>query len=313
MPANPTNSPSSEFPCEPLVAGQLAREAISVAEKVHRTFLRSVEKDVAELLREPITLTFDGTIQAPFSSSLNSTLSGDRAIELDLSPLQGSGFLIFPASLLFQVLDILMASPSAALPETATDQARSVTAIEMYILREFFELFARSLREAWAPIYVAAFTQVPPSDDPGSGLAKAGDEIALVLRSSMELKGAFSEIRLMLPTFLPRMAQMKAADETAGKRGRGEPAASILQCLSGASVDLEAVMGGATIRIRDLLAMTPGQILMTGASEDESFECRVNGREQFTGSLVAIGGKCGMRIDSVTTGNQPSAASPSER
>lgn len=306
MPANPRTAEETpnlpdESQCQPLRAGQLGRNAIATIEELHRSVLKAVQCELSELLQVPVAVNFRDTIQSPLSVALNRTGSGDRAIELDLAPFQGRGYLIFPPSLLFRVLDILLATPEQTTSHDSADPSqRSVTGIELYILREFFEVFARSLRAAWAPVYPAAFSQLPPRpDDDTAAASEAGDDSALVLSTSIELAGLTTDVHLILPTFLARMAHLKSAGAT-GRDGSGEPAGSIIQCLGGASLNIDAVLQGASIRIRDLLAMAPGQILTLGNSEDSSLECLVNGRRQFTGMLVPSGSQCAFRIDSLT-------------
>jgi flagellar motor switch protein FliM len=276
----------------PLLAGQLPSDAITVVENIHRSFLKSAESELAELLQEPVAMGFRESTLEPVSKALQ---GDDRAIELDLSPLEGSAYLLFPPSLLFRVLDIMLATPE----NTSSDQSRrSVTGIELYILREFFEVFAQSLRDVWAKIYPAAFIQVPPGDDTGPKLPE-GDDLALILRASVILAGLTTDVCLVLPTFMARTAHLESGAPGPAKLHEhlGE---SMMKCLGNASLSMEAVLRGANIRIRDLLGITPGQILTIGNSEDSAFECLVNGQRQFTGALISSSGRCALRIGALS-------------
>jgi len=85
-----------------------------------------------------------------------------------------------------------------------------------------------------------------------------------------------------------------------GREGDAEPmGGNILRSLGSATLILDAVLQGATIRIRDLLAMAPGQVLTVGNSEDSPFDCLVNGKPRFTGSLVPSGERCALRIETL--------------
>lgn len=284
---------------EPLLAGQLASNAIATVEEVHQAFLKLLQAELSELLQDAVSASFQGTKQAPVSTPMRGTTSGDRAIQLDLSPLPASAYLVFPPALLFRVLDILLATPPAATSDDDEEKPRMVTGIELFILREFFEVFAKCLRAAWAPVYAAAFTQTPTSFEEAGPAVPDGTDLALVLRSGIALGGLEADFVLALPTFLARMAQLKLA-EASSREGEGEPyEESILRSLGAASLNLEAVLQGASIRIRDLLAMAPGQILTVANSEDSSFDCLVNGRQQFTGTLVPSGERCALRIETL--------------
>ena len=56
------------------------------------------------------------------------------------------------------------------------------------------------------------------------------------------------------------------------------------------------MLRGTSIRIRDLIDLTPGRILMLGTSPGPAFECLVNGTLQFTGELGANDGKYELQI-----------------
>ena len=286
--------------CEPLPAGQLASNAVATIGELHHAFLRSAQNEMAELLQEPVTLSFQGAKQGPIAASMKGTSNGDRAIELDLSPLSASAYIVFPPALLFRVLDILLGTPAAAPADEENEKPRAVTGIELFILREFFEVFAKSLRAAWEQVYPAKFALKSSSfEEDGPAVPEDASESALVLRSGIELGGLSGDFVLALPTFLARMAHLKSAS-SAGRDGDPEPiGGGILRNLGAATLSLDAVLQGATIRIRDLLAMAPGQVLTIGNSEDSSFDCLVNGKQQFTGSLVPSGERCALRIETL--------------
>jgi flagellar motor switch protein FliM len=286
--------------CEPLPAGQLASNAVATIEEVHQAFLRSAQNELAELLQEAVTMTFQGAKQMPLSAPMRGTSSGDRAIQLSLAPLPAFAYLVFPPALLFRALDLLLGTPAAAPAEEEGEKPRAVTGIELFILREFFEVFAKALRTAWEPVYAAAFTQTPASfEEGGPSIPEEESESALVLRTGVNVAGLAADFVLVLPTFLARMAHLQSV-AAAGREGGSEPIGeSILRSLGAATLNLDAVLQGATIRIRDLLAMAPGQILTIGNSEDSAFDCLVNGKPQFTGSLVPSGERCALRIETL--------------
>jgi flagellar motor switch protein FliM len=285
-------------PCERLPVGQMDRKAIVTVEEIHRACSKSIQTDLAELLQTPVTAGFHSSAQSRISEALNAASPEHRAIRLDLSPLEGFGYLVFPTALLFRVLDILLATPeNTHQADTAWQPPRCVTAIEIYILREFFEVFAKSLRAAWAPVYPAAFSQSSPhSDDEAPASPEVSDGSAIVLNTAVELAGLNAEVLLILPTFLARMAHLKS-DEESGRDGGGQPSGGIIQCLGSAYLSMDVILQGASIRIRDLLAMAPGQIVAFGNAEESPFECLVNGRQQFAGTLVPGSSQCSLRID----------------
>jgi flagellar motor switch protein FliM len=203
--------------------------------------------------------------------------------------------------LLFRVLDILLAMPEGAGAEMGADESlRRVTGIELFILREFFEVFTRSLRDAWAPVYPVAFSQIATEEELKSRAATYGDDLALVLRATVELSGLEADVRLVIPAFLARMVQMKSASAVTSSSGAEPVHTNILNSLGAAILQMEAVLGGASIRFRNLLDLAPGQILVPGNKGTASIDCLVNEKPRFTGMLVASNGMCAIQIDTLT-------------
>jgi flagellar motor switch protein FliM len=286
-------APVSEF-CEPLVPGQMARESFEAVDRIHRLFLQAAEKELSELLQLPVKMIPQETEQSTFSNSPANSPMRDRVVALDLSPVPGCGFLSFSRLLLFRVLDILLATPGSPMD----DSERIVTAIELHVLRELFDLISGTLADTWKQFYPAAFRQIPMLDlELEQHVAAIGSDPALILTANVELGGVSAELRLIVPTCLARMAELKLKSAVTGRDEHGQADnGGILDRLGDARLEIDAVLQGATIRIRDLLELTPGRILMVGACDSTSFNCLVNGTPQFSGGLVSQNGRCGIQL-----------------
>jgi flagellar motor switch protein FliM len=286
-------SASPQEPYQPIVPGQLTRDSVEVVDGIHRIFLQSMERKLSELLQLPVKMVPRDSEQSTFLNTLKGPQAGERIIALDLSPVPGCGFLSFSRPLLFGVLDILLATPD----DSTDDSGRVVTAIELHVLREVFDLIAQTLAEIWKQFCPAAFRQIPLSDvELEQRVAAAGDDPALILNANVELGGVVADLRLVVPTCLPRMAELRFKSDSAGQAQLWPAASGILDRLGGARLEIEAVLQGASIRISDLLDLTPGRILMLGNCDSSSFDFLVNGTNQFKGGLVSENGRYAIQI-----------------
>jgi len=66
--------------------------------------------------------------------------------------------------------------------------------------------------------------------------------------------------------------------------------------LGAATLRLEAVLEGSALRIGDLLAVRPGQILALAQPIGAASQCLVNGRVKFRGDLVNVGGRQAFQV-----------------
>ena len=103
-----------------------------------------------------------------------------------------------------------------------------------------------------------------------------------------------------MPVLAVRLAalenEQKAAAEVAGETAART---ARLDAVSGAPVQLEAVLGGSSIRLGDLAAMQAGQILVLTEPAGSQLECLVNGKAKFRGEWIAIGDRHGLQVDAV--------------
>jgi flagellar motor switch protein FliM len=80
--------------------------------------------------------------------------------------------------------------------------------------------------------------------------------------------------------------------------------------LGGATLQLEAVLCGSTLRMSDLGAMQPGQILMLGQPAGSALDCLVNGKAKFRGEWITQGDRPALQIDSLVESSAPRRSQP---
>lgn len=288
-------------PYQKFVPGRVADAAVRAVEKIHHEFVSSIESDLAGLFQQPVTVSAAETDQSSIALSIDLCEPGDHFAILDLAPLRARSYLIFPREMLFRMLDLLLASPDTSSETQEQNDAepeeprRTVTAIELHILRECFDLCAKALKRAWEPVYALAFELLPDPEKGNEGPPEVSDEPALVLKTAVNLAGVPFTLSVVLPAFLARFVELNL------QRGAGQEAdlpvkKSVLKTLGEASVTFDAVLGGARLCVSDILRLAPGQIVSLGLPESQAIDCRINGRQQFAGELVVSGARRGVQI-----------------
>jgi flagellar motor switch protein FliM len=264
--------------------GHLPASAVVRVQRTHRLFLKALEARLGESLQSQVTVGLAETRQATMGSVLSVAEMGGYVLALDVAPTAGHAVLSYPTRLLRAILDILLARPAGA-PAARESQ---LTEIESHILRDFFDAFTGTLRKAWAPSFAVGFNRVSAGlEDAKQILGASAGESVLVLTSRLKLAGVEHTFDLTLPGFLIRLAEVRATPAQAPEHSAHSMEGIVAGPLGAAVVELQGVLRGATLKMGDLLALKPEQILFLGMPVESSFDCLVNGAVQFTGEIVA--------------------------
>lgn len=284
-----TTGPEPEIPGNPFPAnlpGCLAADVAQFAEATHKASLATLENRLSELLELPVTASLAAARQTRLADSLDRWGNGWSLLALDLAPLRGQMILGFPPDLLSRILDIFFAVPL----DPAAQPRQNVTEIELQVLREFFDVFVKTLAEVWDLASPLAFERIAGIDEEVRQLLlKGADDATMLLRSSLEIDGFRTTFEILMPAFLIRLVNLESK-ETAVRADVPETVRrNILNAISTAQLHLEAVLPGSSVKMGELMQLRAGQVLMLGTKPGAEFACRVNGKTQFKGTMVSGG------------------------
>jgi flagellar motor switch protein FliM len=274
--------------CKP---GMLPPDQIAAASGIHESFARGLSQVLSEYLELPVAAALDGVSHEPLADFLSPAEDHACLITLDVEPMCGQAFIGFPPGFAFRILNTLLASPQNGF----TTGRNSMTEIEIHIMRDCFGAMVRELQRAWAVLDVK-FTVASITGGELPQLSPSAGTM-LVLRTTVNLDGTEESFRIAIPGLLLRVASRNTTDAAASRLPPSNP--DLLNSLRGATCQVEALLDGSTLRMSDLLAMEPGQILKLGQSAGASFKCTVNGKLKFAGELIHSGERQALQIQSI--------------
>jgi flagellar motor switch protein FliM len=272
----------------------LPADRVAFVESIHNQFLQAFSQALASYLDTPVSATPAGIEQTPVSVFLEAAESDACLITLDLNPIRGQAWIGLGNGLVFRVLDILLGARPGAVPGTRS----ALTDIERHVLHELFDVFVAALNTAWSStgldfrIGSDSSTQGPmPTTDP--------DGATMVLKCAVRIGDCEESFRVAVPVLSVRLAVLQSERATGLAPAETSVLADRLEAVGGATLRLEAVLGGSTLRMSDLAAMQPGQILVLGQPAGSALDCLVNGKPKFRGEWVTQGDRPAFQIDSV--------------
>ena len=274
--------PAAEY--QACVPGALPSGQMACVRAIQEAFLRAFAEALAVRLETPVTAEIVSVEPLYGSEFLKSGDEVGHLLTLEAEPVRGQAFIALSAGLLAYLLRVLLEAP-----EAPADGSRAVTEIELHILREIFESLAREFAEAWKPSGIA-FRWTPDA-----GEATAGLGTMLVFHCQLTLDNSRQFLHIAAPAFLARLAALEPTPD-AEEEAPGEVRETIFDALRHASLGVEAVLAGSTLRMKDLLAMERGHVLMLAQPAGSPLECRINGKPKFRGEWIAQGDRQALEV-----------------
>lgn len=270
--------------CQTYAPGALPSAQLAFVRAIQEKFLQAFAEALAARLETPVAAQIVSIQPLSGGEFLKAADQLGCLLTLEAEPVRGQAFIALSAGLVAYLLRALLGAPP-----TPDDGSHTVTEIESHILREVFESLARELTAAWKPSGIA-FRWTP-----AAGEAPAGLCAMLVFDCQLVLDNSPQTFRIAAPAFLARLAALQstlAVEEDAPAPVRE----IILAALRRGSVGVEAVLAGSTLRMKDLLAMERGHVLMLAQPTGSPLECRINGKTKFRGEWIAHGDREGLDL-----------------
>jgi flagellar motor switch protein FliM len=281
---------------------RLPAERIAFVDSIHQQFLLSFGLALANYLDTPVKATPVGIDQLPVTRFLEDGAGDACVVVLELASTHGQALVGLSARLVFHILDILLGAPQPLEPapnDAPAPSAKPITEIEQHILHEFFDALASSLTGAWEPSGISLRMGSVTTTEQARRAADL-EGTALVLNCNLRIQEQDDPFRVAVPVLAIRLAalenEQKAAAEVAGETAAR---AARLEALGAASLEVEAYLGGSSIRLGDLAAMQKGQILVLTQPAGSQLECAINGRTKFRGEWIALGDRHGLQVDAI--------------
>lgn len=278
----------------------LPAAAVELARRTFESLLTRFSSLLPAYLNVPASLRF-ASMEQLFLSEVPTT-GEDCTVGLDLSPVPGRAHLILGRTFVNSALVILL----GATTDVADAPRESLTDVDLHVLRGLIEVVVTELRETWRPVCGVSFRVVPPGLTSGPVQAEEGEQSVVALTAEIRLRDHNDTIRLILPSLL-----MRLASELISLSGEAQRSA-LLAALGSASLQVEGVLSGGGIPVRDLLQLKPGRILELPHKADTPIECRVNGVTKLSGELVHSGKSVAFQIQSCGTAADPPEDSPDQ-
>ena len=265
---------------------------------VQDNFVRSLASSLSTYLRTYLTVTLVSVEQLSYAEFLDGLPSPTCLVSLGLSPFEGNAVFEINPQLVFAILEFLLGGKGRSAPT----QNREITEIERSLLDGLFRIILKDLKEAWASITEIDFTVESLETEPQLLQVLDPKEAFVATGIEMRIGGAIGLLNLAIPSLILKMMRSRFEHQVSRRGGRmnENDQAHILRLLKPANLELDVQLRGTKLRLDELLALEPGDIIPLDYPLNKPLECLVNSVTKFRGQVVSVGNRKAFLIDERT-------------
>jgi flagellar motor switch protein FliM len=240
-------------------AQRINRMQLPLLEVVSKSFAERAGASLSTLLGRDATMQFH-SLESAKSADLQAALPVPASLAVvRLKPLPGFAFVSVEPALLLTLLDGFFGGSGRA----TTDPQAAIAPAAQRFLALMLRSVAADLSAAWAPVTPLELELVKQETNPRLAQLGAPNEALLVVRFVVEFGARSGRIDWLLPeTLIAPVREALAADggqTTLLSQEAWEPA--LTAGLQDAEIDTRAVLAQAQISLRELVRLSPGDII----------------------------------------------------
>lgn len=204
---------------------------------------------------------------------------------VELDGLGSQAVLAVEEGLLFGLLERMFGGRKPNPMQSQKQESRArLSAIEQTVVRRLVQTFGRVMEQAWASHVSLRVRHDRTETKPGNiGIAKPGDSlVATTFRVSADQLDGVLHFALPLSALDAHKEEFDVVGERSAERDE-QWRASQHEAIRRVAVDVVAELGRASIPLRQLLRMEPGEILRLDQAPEDPVLVRVEGVTKFVG------------------------------
>jgi flagellar motor switch protein FliM len=232
---------------------------LPLLEVVSKTFADRAGASLSALLGRDASMQFT-SLESAKSADLQAALPVPATLAVvRLKPLPGFAYVSVEPALLLTLLDGFFGGSGRA----AADSQAAIAPAAQRFLALMLRGFAADLAAAWVPVTPIELELVKQETNPRLVQLGAAQESLLVLRFTVEFAARSGHIDWLLPEALLAPVRETLAGDGGQKAVRKQEAwAPVLtKALQEAEVDTRAILAQAQISLRELVRLSPGDII----------------------------------------------------
>ncbi len=263
---------------------RVSREQMRTLHFMHDRFARNFSSSLSAYLRSITEVNLVSVEHLSYQEFLLSVPDPTCFNAISIRPLEGAFALEVNPQLVFPIIDKMLGGPGEPLK-----QMRTMTDIEQSIFDGVLKLALEDLREAWRGIIDLDFKIQARETSPQLIQIVAPNEVVILVVFEVKMGAVVGMINLAIPSIILEPVANKFDQEmyTGYKKSSTfEEARLLMESLKRCDMAVAAEIRGTTLRLRDVLALQPGDVIPLAKRFDAVLDLTVDGIPRYQGYVA---------------------------
>jgi flagellar motor switch protein FliM len=220
-----------------------------------------------------------------------------------MDPLRGYGLLVIDSRVVYLLVDHFFGGGAQTHVKI---EGRDFTPIERRIIHKIILQVFADLQKAWSPVYHVNLQYQRTEINPQFASIVTPTEIIVQVVFELEIDGVTGNLQFCFPYSMLEPVRDKLAAGYQSDRDDVDQRwmQHFQEGLIGAPVRITVELGQGVLKVRDLLTLAVGDVLLLDKSSDEELEAMVEGNLKFRGRPGISRGNVSLQVTSVVRGEE---------
>ncbi|MGC4033002.1 MAG: flagellar motor switch protein FliM [Tepidisphaeraceae bacterium] len=275
---------------------RVSKDQMRALEALHEGFGRNFGAAISGYLRTIIEVSVAHIEQLTYSEFIHSLPNPTCFNLLKAEQLDGQLCLEISPLIIYPIIDRLLGGSNAELfiPQ------RPLTQIEQRLVQRITDRAMHFLSEAWSNLTPVTFSLQDFESNPQLVQIVPPNETVVVVGFELRMGNRAGTMSLCIPynVIEPVMTQLSAQSWFTYQRraGQDDAALKVTKVVSGAKVELRAILAKTQIAMSDLLSLQPGDLITTDQAVGKEIVVQIEGKTKFHASMGQVRGKKALRL-----------------
>ncbi|SKA78582.1 flagellar motor switch protein FliM [Paucidesulfovibrio gracilis DSM 16080] len=260
---------------------RIIRGRMPVLEIVNDRFARLATNALANTMRKRVDINPISIDMSKFGDFMRSLPVPTSISIFKMDPLRGNAILVVDSRLVFALVESFFGGAGSQ-PKV---EGRDFTPIEQAIVDRVVKIALTNMEDSWKPVHEVHVEMVRTEVNPQFAAIVPPSDVVIVVTFEVELENAIGSLIVCLPyaTMEPIRSKLHASFQSERLEVDHVWINRFKERLMETPVELVVRLGHTTITGRQLLDLTPGDILLLDTDEDNLLEAEVEGVRKFMG------------------------------